>query len=405
MAGLNRPTLRDLPSTPSEQNSLAEYIDSLPEKRGFLGGHGLDPSDPKDIPLIQQMIDATIQGTINESHVKKLMTRNPIAAPIFANALNTQKQYREKSGKIQDVLQGSFQAAESMPSGQQGPERPESYDYEKAINRLNAMGETERADKVAEQWKKVMEARRGRQGLYGGVLYSRDKEGGIVPYSVDENTRQAVQISPPPGTEAMMPVIPTPGIGPGGPGIYNVPSRATVSGGSSQVPGLRPLPTAEEAKTSGSASTAFEMADRLSKYINGKGMVDDKPVTKVEVGPVAGRLLRAKALTGIGELTDSEADVLSIEQNLSNQLLQAMRGAQVGPMEQERFDKSLPRIEQPLALFKANIKTTMQNLETLQRQTATMRPITPAERKPSGDSATTERSAREAAALRALRGK
>jgi hypothetical protein len=94
-----------------------------------------------------------------------------------------------------------------------------------------------------------------------------------------------------------------------------------------------------------------------------------------------------------------EADALSIEQNLSNQLLNALRGAQVGPKEQELFNKSLPQIDQPKPLFRANVDTTMRNLATLQRKAAQQRPFKPAI--PPGN----DRKLREDAALRALRGR
>lgn len=154
---LNKPTMRDLPNSPVDQpsNALAEYVDSLPEKRSMFDPKPLSPGNPEHLPMLQQLIDATIQGTLDESHVKKLMSRNPSAAPLFANALVTQKLYKEKTGKIQGVLNESFQPEIPIPNDQVGPGRPENFDYMKAITRFNAMGETDRADKLAKQMKDV----------------------------------------------------------------------------------------------------------------------------------------------------------------------------------------------------------------------------------------------------------
>jgi hypothetical protein len=369
MAGMNKSTLRDLPNQPVNYNSnpVSDYVDSLPDSRSvFDRTRSLDPSDPQHMPVLSQLVEATVQGLLNEDQVKKLMNRNPSAAPVFANALANQKLYKEKTGNIQSALGQSFQPEISIPQGQEGPTRPESFDYMKAINRLNAIGETERASALAKQYEQISTASNKGSNNYGGVQYSIDSKGNIVPYVINERTNQTTPIQPPEGTKATVPVAPTPGIGPGGPGIYNVPTRAAGSATPSQVPGVSPMPTTEEAKAAGSAETAFDMGGRLKDYVSQK---------KISVGPVNGRLLRAKASTGVGNLTDEEADAISIEQNLSNQLLQAMRGAQVGPLEQERFNKSLPQLDQPEALFKANIKNTMNNLNMLQRRIASQRPI------------------------------
>lgn len=375
MAGIrNTQLLRDLPNAPTDtpettSNPLADYVDSLPDNRRF--GRGLSPENPKDVLLIQQMVDATMQGLLGDTQVKKLMSRNPIAAPIFANALANQKLYKDKTGNIKNILTDAYSPEGNNISGpvddQMVTYRPESFNYARAIARLTAAGETEKADKLSEQWKRVVEATQGKQqGLYGGVQYAVDSKGNFVPYSIDEKTRQSVPITPPQGTQATIPLIPTPGVGPQGPGIYQIPGRGVPGNAPQAVPGVTPLPTTEEAKSVGQAENAQEMAGRLKSYLDAK---------KIEVGPIMGRMLRAKASLPGDNLTPEEADVLSIEQQLSNQLLQAMRGAQVGPQEQARFDKQLPRVDQPDALFRANISNTMRNLDGLQKRMASQRPI------------------------------
>lgn len=393
--GMRNQTLRDLPNSAVQENTnpLSQYVDSLPEQRSSKWEEGLNPSDPKDTAFIQQLTDATVQGLLGESQVKKLMTRNPYAAPVFANALANQKLYKQKTESIQGALGQSFQPEASLPPDQSGPTRPESFDYMKAINRLNAMGETERASALSKQYEQIATAANKGSNAYGGIQYAIDKNGNIVPYIVNEQTKETTPITPPSGTRATVPVAPTPGVGPGGPGIYSIPTRAAGTVTPSQVPGVTPMPSAEEAKATGSAETAFDMGARLKSYLDNK---------KIEVGPVAGRLLQAKAKTGLGNLTEEEADAISTTENLSNHLLQVMRGAQVGPMEQERFNRSLPRLDQRREIFEANLRTTMRNLEILQRREAAQRPIKPATPPPSSSG---DRSSREAAALRALRGR
>jgi len=106
------------------------------------------------------------------------------------------------------------------------------------------------------------------------------------------------------------------------------------------------------------------MADQMYNLVNNN---------KVDVGPVNGPILAAKAKTGIG-LNEDEAKLISLTENYSNQMLHALRGAQVGPKEQEMFNKSLPRIGQPKKLFLENIRITKENLQKLNQRMAKMRP-------------------------------
>jgi hypothetical protein len=64
-------------------------------------------------------------------------------------------------------------------------------------------------------------------------------------------------------------------------------------------------------------------------------------------------------------LTSEEAKVASNLEMLSNIMLAAQRGAQVGPEEQKRYDKQLPRLGQSDELFAANLSATKRNLGEL----------------------------------------
>jgi hypothetical protein len=283
---MNKPTMRDLPNTPAPDNvnSLSQYVDSLPEKRGFFEGASLDPTIPQDQPLLQQFVDATVQGLLGDSQVQKLMDRNPRAAGVLAKALTTQKLYKEKTSGIQNVLQSNLQE-DNLPPDQSGPTRPTSFNYPAAIAKLNAMGETERAGLLAKQYEQLATAQNKGMNAYGGIQYSVDASGNFVPYVVNEQTLNTTAIKPPAGTKATIPITPTPGVGPGGPGFYAIPGRASVNG-PTQIPGVTPLPTQEEAAKSATAETAFDMGNRLKQYVDNND---------ISVGPVSGRLLRAKA--------------------------------------------------------------------------------------------------------------
>ena len=201
---------------------------------------------------------------------------------------------------------------------------------------------------------------------YGGVQYAYDPaKKQYVPYLVDKTSRAALPITTPPGTVATVPSIPQ--IGEGG-HIFTVPSRGvpgvpTPATGT----GLRTMPTAEETKQVGHAEAAFGMGREMRRLVESGS---------VQVGSVRGRRLRAAGLTGM-RLTKDDATMLSLEENLSNQLLQAARGAQVGPQEQTKYERSLPRVDQPRELFLANITTTMDNLATLRRMASQLRPVPP----------------------------
>lgn len=360
MASLRGGNLRQV-SGQTDLISVLESDQSRPDDDPSTRNGGLDPSREQDIAQLQMYAQLRQQGAISDKGWQRLIQRNPRSAVLLSSVSPS----RDVSLAQTRATIGNkyFSPDQNVVTGPEDDQmvrfKPGKADVENAYRAALAAGDVEFANQLVKPT--------GGQNLYGGIQYAFDPQTKqYVPYSVDERTRQSVPIQTPPGTVATVPVSPTPGIGPQGPGFYQVPTRSPASGGSQAVPGVTPLPTTEEAKSVGQAETATEMANRL------KGYVEKKQVT---VGPVYGRALRAKALTGIGDLSTEEADTLSIEQALSNQLLQAMRGAQVGPKEQEMFNKQLPQIDQPEALFKANIKNTMKNLATLQQAMSRQRPI------------------------------
>lgn len=126
--------------------------------------------------------------------------------------------------------------------------------------------------------------------------------------------------------------------------------------------------TAEERKRIAGQDVALGDLERLETLVTSGN---------VGVGAVKGRTLRASGATGVG-LSEAEAEALSLEEGLSNSLLQAMRGAQVGPAEQVKFERQLPRVDQPKALFMANLRRTKRNLRDLRKKEAELRGEAPA---------------------------
>ncbi len=100
------------------------------------------------------------------------------------------------------------------------------------------------------------------------------------------------------------------------------------------------------------------------------------------LGSVQNYVNELKAGTGItgvltrlatDPLTPNEAKLISSTQALSNQIIQAMRGAQVGPAEQEKFERQLPIPGQPKELFTENLKLSEQTLKMLNKRIAELR--------------------------------
>ena len=151
-------------------------------------------------------------------------------------------------------------------------------------------------------------------------------------------------------------VVPSLSIGPTGPSLNLEPVGQRVRAQESAKREFPQVPTAAERKQVGQQAVATANLDRLDELYTKKGF---------EVGPVQGRKLAAKVATGIGGLTEGEAEAYSLTENLSVSLLAAIRGAQVGPKEQAIFERQLPRLDQPDAVFKKNLELTKRNLGML----------------------------------------
>jgi len=67
--------------------------------------------------------------------------------------------------------------------------------------------------------------------------------------------------------------------------------------------------------------------------------------------------------------TTKKARAVSTSKALSNQLLQAMRGAAVGPAEQAMFEKQLPVAGQPTKTYEQNLLLTARNLKYIRDKT------------------------------------
>lgn len=151
-------------------------------------------------------------------------------------------------------------------------------------------------------------------------------------------------------------VVPSLSIGPTGPSLNLEPVGQRVRAQERAKREFPQVPTAAERKQVGQQAVATANLDRLDELYTKKGF---------EVGPVQGRKLAAKVATGIGGLTEGEAEAYSLTENLSVSLLAAIRGAQVGPKEQAIFERQLPRLDQPDAVFKKNLDLTKRNLGML----------------------------------------
>lgn len=92
------------------------------------------------------------------------------------------------------------------------------------------------------------------------------------------------------------------------------------------------------------------------------------------LSPTGNALFDLQTMPVIGDIlqrynpaTKDQSRTKALTESLSNTLLQAMRGAQVGPKEQERFDRQLPRNGQSPEQFKANFELTRRNIQNLRR--------------------------------------
>jgi hypothetical protein len=105
------------------------------------------------------------------------------------------------------------------------------------------------------------------------------------------------------------------------------------------------------------------ISDRMANQI--EALVDKG----VDIGSAAAAKAAASASPwtswAVGDINSDETDMYSLIENYGNLLLAAMRGAQVGPMEQTKFEKSLPRLGQKKELFLSNLKITQENIKYL----------------------------------------
>jgi len=253
-------------------------------------------------------------------------------------------------------LQGGYVPLE------QGQQQAGQADYAGLLNQLVASG-----PQGLEQAKILgsmlgMGKGQGSQGsqFFGNVVYGQDEKGNLTGYLINKQTGQLEPLGLPDQKLA----VPSKTVTGEGGNILTIPNINAPG----QVPittqtGRKIAATAAEAKQAGTQEAAIGMGQDLYNLVN-KGAVS--------VGPVAGRYLDAKR--SVGQLSPDEAKLLSVEENYSNLMLHALRGAQVGPKEQEMFNKSLPRHTQQKELFLRNIKTTVRNLEVLNKRMSKMRP-------------------------------
>ena len=299
----------------------------------------------------------------------------------------SEKQAFDEYQKQQEALRQQYLydkpvPAEVLPEGVSGPTRPETTSMNPFIKSMRDSGVPEpvvqflqnnpQATKEDIQSALTVATQAAKpQGFYGGVQWAIDAKdkNKNVPWSIDEKTRQPIRIDTQQPVRLGVDIIPTipmsTQVVTGG-NIVQIPSRGApgVTPRSTGT-GLQVQPSPEEAVKVGTTDNAFAMGNRMMELVDSQ---------KVNLGMLGGRYTKGKAITGVG-LNDQEAEMVSLEENLSNALLEAMRGAQVGPKEQELFNKSLPRINQPEKLFKANIRTTMANIRRLNERVSTLRPV------------------------------
>ena len=167
---------------------------------------------------------------------------------------------------------------------------------------------------------------------------------------------QAIQGMP--GGQGGQGIVPSMSIGPSGPSLNLEPVGGRVRAQEKAKREFPQTPSAGERKQAGQQAVAAANLDRLDELYTGQ---------KFKVGPVEGRKLAAKVATGVGGLKEPEAEAYALTENLSVSLLAAIRGAQVGPKEQAIFERQLPRLNQPDAVFKNNLELTKRNLDMLSK--------------------------------------
>lgn len=136
--------------------------------------------------------------------------------------------------------------------------------------------------------------------------------------------------------------------------------------------------TEGEAKSDAAFAASQEMLDRLSTLTSSEGgaditgfagVLDDYRSANTLSGVAIDTLMNVFGVP----MTPENAEAHSISRNLGSQLIQAMRGANVGPVEIEQFLKQLPVAGQPKPVFEANAKITKQNLVLIDKIKASSR--------------------------------
>lgn len=150
-------------------------------------------------------------------------------------------------------------------------------------------------------------------------------------------------------------VVGTNQIDPGSIKILNEPRQSSAAEDSRTVEiavGLSTLDGLERAVREGNIQPGFISEGGISQFLASDAG---------QVLTTGGRLLGLN----IPGLSPEQASALSLQEQLSNQLIAAVRGASVGPREQELFQRQLPRLTQDPEVFKANARHTRRNLELL----------------------------------------
>lgn len=136
------------------------------------------------------------------------------------------------------------------------------------------------------------------------------------------------------------------------------------------------MATEGEAKADAAFAASQEMLDRLDVLMTEgadvtgfAGILDDYRSANTLSGAAIDTLMNVFG----APMSPQNAEAHSITRNLASQLIQAMRGAQVGPAEIEQFVKQLPVAGQPDSVFEANKKITQRNLILLNEIKATAR--------------------------------
>jgi hypothetical protein len=131
--------------------------------------------------------------------------------------------------------------------------------------------------------------------------------------------------------------------------------------------------TAEEAKTEAATRSTLDLLNRVEEI--GRDTKEDLGIFGVpgviesyRSGANMSNALVDTLMDKAGyKKTVADVEMMALTENISNQMLQALRGAAVGPAEQERVDKQLPRVGQPKDVFWRNVELSKQNLANIKK--------------------------------------